>query len=437
MEKNIELIKKLGEKVANKEMTWSVAKEEYNKITGENITGNALRKRYYRINKKTDFVTKINSKNNFEEYEHTFADGSKEIQTMIFFGAEEDRSPEALLTKLKLNPEEWQIIDYRFGHHEVAIKDEQNRVCTNARIRIKPRVKEINPNAMLEIIDKVFSKKIKPINLPKKEVDKELDKDSVTVLGAVELHLGKEAREFDVGENYNVDIAIERYETIINVLCEEQEYRKSHKLIYGIGNDFLNIDTPANTTTRGTPQNGGISSYELFDIALKLQLQSLLTIREKYNEVEVVLVKGNHANQLEYALFRALQQRFIGDSTISFKDDYKEVQAIKMGNTSVFMSHGDSNYKRIVESMSKEFYQIYGETEHRYILLGHLHHKQKLDELNGFTVFRLSSPSGIDRWHYKERYLGQAGQEIFTFSKETGLTDIKYIPFQKVLTKRR
>ena len=151
MEKNIELIKKLGEKVANKEMTWSVAKEEYNKITGENITGNALRKRYYRINKKTDFVTKINSKNNFEEYEHTFADGSKEIQTMIFFGAEENRSPEALLKKLQLNPEEWQIIDYRFGHHEVAIKDEQNRVCTNARIRIKPRLKELNPETMLEI----------------------------------------------------------------------------------------------------------------------------------------------------------------------------------------------------------------------------------------------------------------------------------------------
>ena len=106
-----------------------------------------------------------------------------------------------------------------------------------------------------------------------------------------------------------------------------------------------------------------------------------------------------------------------------------------MGNTSVFMAHGDSNYKRIVESMSKEFYQIYGDTEFRYILLGHLHHKQKIDELNGFTVFRLSSPSGIDRWHYKERYLGQAGQEIFTFSKETGLTDVKYITFKKMLKK--
>ena len=179
---------------------------------------------------------------------------------MIFFGAEEDRSPEALLKKLKLNPEEWQIIDYRFGHHEVAIKDEQNRVCTNARIKIKPKSKELDPNEMLEIVDKVFNKNIKPINLPKKKKDKGLNNDSITVLGAVELHLGKEAREFDVGENYDTDIAIERYETIINVLCEEQEYRKSYKLVYGIGNDFINVDIHNTYTQFGTFQHGGIAA---------------------------------------------------------------------------------------------------------------------------------------------------------------------------------
>lgn len=37
---------------------------------------------------------------------------------------------------------------------------------------------------------------------------------------------------------------------------------------------------------------------------------------------------------------------------------------------------------------------------------------------------------------FQDRYLSQSGQEIFTFSKENGLTDIKYISFQKVLTKR-
>ncbi len=428
-----ELIRKLGEKVKSQEATWREVAKEVNQAFDSDLSSNAVKKRYYRIMKAEKHPKPVNV--NQGEYETLYGDGTVEAQKIVNLSPEEKASPDLVLKKLGYDPNEWELAMMSFSNWQQHTREQDTKELYAVKFRIKPRDKQLNPEDMLKIVDKVFSKKIKPIKLPKKEIDKELNKDSVTVLGAVELHLGKEAREFDVGENYNVDIAIERYETIINVLCEEQEYRKSNKLVYGIGNDFINIDTPANTTTKGTFQYGGISSYELFDIGLQLQLQSLLTLREQYNEVEVVLVKGNHANQLEYALFRALQQRFINDDVIKFKDDYKDIQAIKMGNTSVFMAHGDSNYKRIVESMSKEFYQIYGDTEFRYILLGHLHHKQKIDELNGFTVFRLSSPSGIDRWHYKERYISQAGQEIFTFSKDTGLTDVKYITFPKVLKK--
>lgn len=430
-----ELIRELGRKVKLGQLTWQEAANKFNQQMGATLTKEAIRKRYSNLNDDFTAETINEPQVNGKEFETLYGDGTVEAQKIVNLSPEDKAKPDIILKKLGYNPDEWELVLMSFSNWQQHTKEQETKKLYAVKFKIKPKSKELDPNEMLEIVDKVFSKKIKPINLPKKEVDKELNKDSVTVLGAVELHLGKEVREFDVGENYNVDIAIDRYETIVKVLCEEQEYRKSYKLVYGIGNDFINIDTPANTTTAGTFQYGGISSYELFDIALKLQLQSLLTLREKYNEIEIVLVKGNHANQLEYALFRALQQRFINDSVINFRDDYKDVQAIKMGNTSVFMTHGDSNYKRIVESISKEFYQIYGDTEFRYILLGHLHHKQKIDELNGFTVFRLSSPSGIDRWHYKERYLGQAGQEIFTFSKDKGLTDVKYITFQKVLKK--
>lgn len=434
--KNKELIIELARLVKLGQKTWREQAEIFNEKTGSRINGEALRKRYSYIKEYEELGTPIKKEENKNEFTTIYGNGTVEAQKIVNLTPEQKNNPKEMLKAVGYNPNEWELVQLTFSNWQQHTKEQETKELYAVKFKIKPKRRELDSCEMLEIIDKVFSKKIKPINLPKKEVDKELNKDSVTVLGAVELHLGKEAREFDVGENYNVDIAIERYESIVSVLCEEQEYRKSHKLVYGIGNDFINVDTPANTTTKGTFQNGGISSYELFDMGLKLQLQSLLTLREKYNEIEVVLVKGNHANQLEYALFRALQQRFIGDDTISFKDDYKEVQAIKMGNTSLFMTHGDSNYKRIVESMGKEFHKIYGETEHRYILLGHLHHKQKLDELNGFTVYRLSSPSGIDRWHYKERYLSQAGQEIFTFSKEKGLTDVKHITFQKVLKRR-
>lgn len=424
---NKELIRELGQKVKSQQMTWREASNIFNEKTGLNISGEAMRKRY--ANLKNSFKSETTT----NEYETMYGDGSIEAQKIVNLPKEKKESPDLVLKELGYNPNEWEIVFMTFSNWQQHTKEQTTKQLYAVKFKIKPKLKELDPNKMLEIIDKLFNKNIKPINFPKKPINKTLDEDSVMVLGAVELHLGKEAREFDVGENYNVDIAVDRYETIVKVICEEQEYRKAHKLVYGIGNDFLNVDTPSNTTTKGTQQLGGISSYELFDIGLKLQLESLLTLREHFNEIEVVLVKGNHSNQLEYALFRALQQRFIKDNVVRFRDDYKEIQAIEMGNTSIFMTHGDSNYKRIVESMSKEFYKIYGNTENRYILLGHLHHKQKIDELNGFTVFRLSSPSGIDRWHYKERYLSQAGQEIFTFSKETGLTDIKYISFQKVL----
>lgn len=424
------LIIELGKEVKPGKRTWQDVAEEINDKTGENLSRDAVRKRYKRLLQKG---SNINSTPNGNEFETLYGDGTIEAQKIVNLTPEQKSSPESVLAILGYNINEWELVMMSFSNWQQHTKEQETKELYAVKFKIKPKSKELDPNEMLEIVDKVFNKNIKPINLPKKKKDKGLNNDSVTVLGAVELHLGKEVREFDVGENYDTDIAIERYETIINVLCEEQEYRKSNKLIYGIGNDFINVDTPANTTTNGTFQYGGISSYELFDIALELQLKSLLTLREQYNEIEVVLVKGNHANQLEYALFRALQQRFINDDVVSFRDDYKEIQAIELGNTSVFMTHGDSNYKRTIESMSKEFYKIYGNTEFRYILLGHLHHKQKIEELNGFTVFRLSSPSGIDRWHYKERYVSQAGQDIFTFSKETGLTDVKYITFKKVL----
>lgn len=429
-----ELIKELGDQVKLGQATWQEAADTINKKLGTDLTANAIRKRYARMLKNENNYQSLNINNS--EYETLYGDGTVEAQKIVNLSPSEKASPDLVLKKIGYNTSEWELVMMSFSNWQQHTKEQNTKELYAVKFKIKPKRRELDPYEMLEIIDKTFGKKIKPLKLTKKEKDTKLNEDSVTVVGAVELHLGKEAREFDVGENYNVDIAIERYEAIINVLCEEQEYRKAHKLVYGIGNDFINVDTPANTTTKGTFQSGGISSYELFDVGLKLQLQSLLTLREKYNEIEVVLVKGNHANQLEYALFRALQQRFINDDVVTFRDDYKEVQALELGNTSIFMTHGDSNYKRIVESMSKEFYKIYGNTEFRYILLGHLHHKQKIDELNGFTVFRLSSPCGIDRWHYKERYVSQPGQEIFTFSKEKGLTDVKHITFQKVLKRR-
>lgn len=423
------MIEELGRRVRNKEISWQEASEILEQTTGEKASGNALKTRFYRFNKKQGKPTS----SGFQKDRTTiFADGTLEAEKVVNLPKDIKEDPNKVLEVLGYDPNKWEVQYMQFSNWQQNSTADGLVELYAVKFKLKPRVKEVlEADRIIEIIDKSVLETIKPFKLPKQAPFQELDNDKVMLLGAVELHLGKEAREFDVGENYNIEIALERYEEIVGAIIEEQQHKKAGKLVYGIGNDFINIDTPTNTTTRGTPQSTSISSYELFDIGLELQLKSLLELREQFNELEVILVKGNHSNTLEYAIYRALQQRFSEDNIIKFRNDYKDIQAVKEGNTSIFMTHGDMNYKRTIEQMSNEFYKVYGDTEHRYILLGHLHHKQKIDELNGFTVFRLSSPSGVDRWHYKERYLGKAGQEIFTFSKEEGLVNIKYLNFEK------
>lgn len=426
-----DLIKELGQRVEKRELQWKDALIEFNKKTGENITSEALRKRYYRIKKESP------SKMSNGDYETYYSDGTIEAQKVVNLPREIKNNPSKVLEYLGYNPNEWEIVSMSFSTWNQHTKEQTTKNLYAVKYRLKPKVNELSEKEVLEIATRVFSQKLEPRKFEPRYYNNELSKEDVLLLPAVELHLGKEASPFDVGEYYGVDLAIERYDAIVEVVKLEQEAKKASKLVYGVGNDFFNVDTPSNTTTRGTQQLGGTSAYELFDIGLRLQIQSLIDLRESFNEIEVILVQGNHANMLEYTLYRALEQYFKEDDIVKFRSNYKEVQALEMGSTSVFMTHGDMNYKRTIEQMSREFNEIYGRTENRYILLGHLHHKQRVEELNGFTVFRLSSPSGVDRWHYKERYLSSAGQEIFLFNKEEGLTNIRFINFPKVLEKRK
>ena len=59
------LIIELGKEVKPGKRTWQDVAEEINDKTGENLSRDAVRKRYKRLLQKTDFVTKINSKKQF------------------------------------------------------------------------------------------------------------------------------------------------------------------------------------------------------------------------------------------------------------------------------------------------------------------------------------------------------------------------------------
>lgn len=427
----------LGNKVKNKELTWREAANELNKKHNTNITPEGIRKRYYNINPNEVEDKKIN-----EEYETYNNDGSIELCKKIWFDKNENKTPDTILEKFGYSKECWEVVSWTFGKWEVAIKEEeQNRICTTIRAKIKPRVEYNMPSEKyMEVAKDLFSKEIKPLKVTPKKENKELNKNKLLELTGIELHLGKMSWSGETGQDYDKNIAQQRFYTIYNEIVEQQEVEKCDTCLICVGNDFFNSDTVNATTTKGTPQTNDLRWQKLFNIGLELYTKMILGLNDKFNNIEIRLQSGNHDKMASFYLYTALSCYFKDYSNIHFSNDYKDVQCYIWGKCGIFFSHGDANLKRLIKSIPAEFYEEWGKTIFRELHLGHLHKEVVVDDDSGMITRRVGSPTATDQWHYEERFIGATQKyQTFVWDKEKGLQNIKYINFEskKKLIKRK
>lgn len=426
-----EYICKNYERIQNKETTWQGLSEEVNEKFGVNLSSEAVRKRYKSNRNKTSFEPIENKKETSEEFEEHFGNGMINVQRKIWFDKDEEKSPEVILEKFGYSSDEWELVKWRIGYHEVAISDEdENRVCYNIRCEMKPRVKSfISPEECVEYLQELLKKEIKPLDVDIKDLDDELDKDKMFLLPPVELHLGKYSDSFSTGFDYSSKIASDRYRMITRKIVEQQEIMKCDKIVIGVGNDFFNSDNVSNSTSRGTPQQNDISWKRLFTLGVELMAEQIITLKEHFNNIEVILNGSNHDTMSSFHLYYALKQMFLNDSQVKFSDDYTDMECYTFGNNGIWFHHGDCNLTRLIESIPVLYPREYANTKNRILLMGHLHSTQDLKEQCGVKPLRLSSPCEVDEWHFKEKYVGSIpSQETFVFDKN-GMIQHNYINF--------
>ena len=373
-----------------------------------------------------------------KEYETHYQDGSVICQKEIFFDKDEEKTPESILKKFGYSPEKWEMIEWRFGKWEVAIKSEQtNRVCVTVRAKIKPKIHKLDMNEALKIAEDVFMEGIKPLDyIPSKPL--KTNSNLMMEIPAIELHLGKMAWNGDVGADYDYKIAKERFMRIIEECIDEQDIRKCDRLFMTIGNDFFNSDTVNATTTKGTPQTNDLRWKKLFMVGLELYTWAIQELEQHFNHVDIALCSGNHDKMSSFYLYMALKAYFRNDPKLYFSDDYKDVQCYQFGKNVIFFTHGDSNLKRTIKSIPAEFYKQWGSSCYRELHLGHLHKEVVVDDESGLITRRIGSPTGTDQWHYEERFIGATQKhQVFIWDKNAGLLLIKNINFQPKQIKKR
>lgn len=232
-----------------------------------------------------------------------------------------------------------------------------------------------------------------------------------------DLHIGKLAwAEATGGEAWDLDEAERAYRTALGSLLRKASPFGPERALLVIGNDLLHVDGPANTTTRGTPQDVAGMWQQAFRRALDL-MQTAIESVARVAPVEVVTIPGNHASALEHVLGEALAALYRDHPHVTVDATARPRKYREHGNVLLGFSHGHTeSHADLPSIMAAEAPEAWGRTSVREWHTGHLHQRRSrrrvfdVDELrehHGVAVRILPALCPPDAWHARKGYIGK------------------------------
>tara|TARA_B100000902_G_scaffold57801_1_gene64812 strand:+ start:30793 stop:31929 length:1137 start_codon:yes stop_codon:yes gene_type:complete len=240
------------------------------------------------------------------------------------------------------------------------------------------------------------------------------------VIDPADVHIGKLARSFETGEEYNSQIAVQRVKDGVQGILDKTAGFNIDKILFIAGNDIMHVDTPKRVTTSGTPQDTDGMWYDNFLLAKRLyvdvvdQLMQVADVRFMFNP-------SNHDYQSGFFLADSISSWFKKCKNVSFDVSIAHRKYYKYHNNLIGTTHGDgAKAQDLPLLMAQEAKKDWAEAKNRYVYIHHIHHKMSKDFI-GVTVEALRSPSGTDSWHHRNGYQhSPKAVEGFVHSKDHG-----------------
>jgi len=177
-------------------------------------------------------------------------------------------------------------------------------------------------------------------------------------------------------------------------------------VVLPISNDFFHTDNYQNQTTAGTPQDTIVDYAQEYEHGFDLLVQAIDFLKANAEEVQVVLVQGNHDRTKSYYLAHALEVYYSKDPAVYFDRTTSLVKAVVLGNTFIGYHHGNCKLEDLplLFATHKEYSSYFGNAVYREVHTGDKHHYMA-KEVKGVRIQQMPSLSGTDRWHSDNNFV--------------------------------
>lgn len=257
---------------------------------------------------------------------------------------------------------------------------------------------------------------------------KKIEDPHLLVIDIADVHIGKLAAKSQTGEDYNVQIAVDRVKSGVEKLIQKTNGFPIEKILFVIGNDILHTDTTTGTTTKGTSQDTDGMWFENYKIAHQLYVEVIDRL-STIAKVHVVHCPSNHDVMSGFYLAQSMEAYYHNNPNTTFDVSIRHRKYYEYGKNLLGFSHGDgAKDSSLMLTMATEtpLWRVSeSDKQYRYWYLHHMHHMNRIKYVDGKdhiggTIEYLRAVSGTDGWHNRNGFLSPQSIYAFLHQKDSG-----------------
>lgn len=369
-------------KTLSQEATAERLSEEF----GYNYTRNAVKNREGRISPYEELakhsekeIKRFQENHKIPDYKETveiLADGSHKSDKLLRMSANEAKDVNYLLEAHGFDKEAWELVTAKNNIWNV--HDKINGISTlySSKITVKPKINGVNWDKLIEKIENIQPKTIKP---------KYIEGNDYLNLPLFDMHFG--ISDYDYYKPTQQRIA--------GLL--EKGYKG---VLFIIGQDMLHNDNFKGQTANGTPIDK-VDMEKAWDDAWLFYSSLIELALEKCQHVKVMYSRGNHDESMSWAFVKALKVRY-PQADIDTK--FQERKVHMLGLNFIGINHGDKKKQdNLTENFATEFLHEWAKAKTRTVFTGHLHAERVVDK-GGIILRRMPTGNKIDGYHDDHGY---------------------------------
>lgn len=253
---------------------------------------------------------------------------------------------------------------------------------------------------------------------PITKAPKRADEDLMCVYPLGDPHFGMHAWWQDAGEDFDLKKAEALTCGAVDRLVASAPPAHT-ALLLNLG-DMFHADNQKNQSQSGHQLDVDGRWSKVQRVGLQAMIYCARRLLEKHQKVVVRINRGNHDGHSSYALSLMLSCYFHNEPRIEVDLSPATMWYYRFGRVLIGSTHGDTiKGPDMIPVMAADRAEDWGETRHRYVYVGHVHH-QDVKEYRGGVVEYFRTLAARDAWHAGQGYRAGRDMRLIVMHKEHG-----------------